>query len=170
MVPSAILSQYSWFNRKSKYATKKCLLFFFFWTKYHFFGQLFKTGGAVKPRKQIQEEYGLVNKLKFKWIQIIYSSPKPWIDQIFMNSGNWINLAIQDHHLIKKHQTLCLDILDSKELYNIQLLIIFLKSTSQGYFGNVFAGHVFEWNKTYVLPRIVTTDSIIRMFYTMFYT
>ena len=48
--------------------------------------------------------------------------------------------------------------LDSKELYNIQFLTMFLKPTSQAYFENVFMGHVFEWNKIYILPRIATTD------------
>ena len=41
-------------------------------------------------------------KLKFKWIQIIHSLPKPWIEQKFIDLGNSINLGIQDHHLIKK--------------------------------------------------------------------
>ena len=75
-----------------------------------------------------------------------------------------INLAIHDHHLIKKHQMLCLNKLDSKELCNIQLLANFLKPTSQAYFEKVLTGHVFEWDKIYMLPRIVTTDSRIRIF------
>ena len=82
----------------------------------NFVEQLFKTDGAVKPWKQLKEGYGLANKLKFKWIQLIYSLPKPWIEQIFMDSENSINLAIQDHDLIKKDQILCLNKLDSKEL------------------------------------------------------
>ena len=49
--------------------------------------------------------------------------------------------------------------------YNIQLLANFLKPTSQAYFENVFFwGHVFEWDKIYILPRIVTIDSRIRIF------
>ena len=55
-----------------------------------------------------------------------------------MDSENSISLAIQDHDLIKKDQILCLNKLDSKELYNIQLLINFLKPVSQAYFENVF--------------------------------
>ena len=34
----------------------------------NFLGKLFKTDGAVKPWKQIQEGYGLAKKLKFKSI------------------------------------------------------------------------------------------------------
>ena len=101
---------------------------------------------------------------KFKWIQLIYSLLKPWIEQIFIDSANSINLSIKDNHLIEKHQIFCLNKLDSKEFYNIQLLINFLKPTSQAYFENIFAGHVFEWNMIYILPRIVATDSRIRIF------
>ena len=60
-----------------------------------------------------------------------------------IDSGKSINLSIQDHHLIKKHQIPCLNKLDRKDLYNIQLLANFLKPT---------------------LPGIVTTDSTIRVF------
>ena len=66
--------------------------------------------------------------------------------------------------LNQKKSILCPNKLDSKELYNIQLLANFLKSTTQAYFENVLAGHVFEWDKIYILPRIVTTDSRIRIF------
>ena len=38
-----------------------------------------------------------------------------------------------------------------------------LKPTSQSYFENVFAGHAFEWDKIYILPRTVKTDSRIRI-------
>ena len=81
------------------------------------------------PWKQLQKEYGLANKLKFKRIQLTPSLPKPWIEQRFIDSGNPINLAIQNHQLIKKHQVLCLNKLDSEELYNIQLPANFLKPT-----------------------------------------
>ena len=163
-VPSAILSQFLWFNSQIQIGNKSVFFPSFSERNINFVGQLFKTDGTVKPWKQLQEEYGLANKLKFKWIQLIHSLPKPWIEQIFIDSGNSINLAIQDHHLIKKHQILCLNKLDSKELYNIQLLANSLKPTSQSYFENVFVGHVFEWDKIYILPRIVTTDSRIRIF------
>ena len=48
--------------------------------------------------------------------------------------------------------------LDSKKLYNMQLLANFLKPTSQAYFEQIFAGHVLKWTKIYILPKIVTTD------------
>ena len=36
----------------------------------NFVGQLFKTDDTVKTWKQLQEENGLTNKLKYKWIQL----------------------------------------------------------------------------------------------------
>ena len=118
-MPPAILSQFLWFNIQIQICNKSVFFPSFCEQNINFVGQLFKTEGAVKPWKQLKEEYGLANKLKFKWIQLIHSLPKPWIEQIFIDSGNSINLAIQDHHLIKKHQILCLHKLNSEELYNI---------------------------------------------------
>ena len=86
------------------------------------------------------------------------------MEQIVINSGNSIYLVIQDHHLIKKHQILCHNKLDSKELYNTQLLANSLKPTSQAYFENVFVGHDFAWEKIYILPKIRTTGSRIPIF------
>ena len=80
-----------------------------------FVGQLFKTDGAVKPWEKLQEEFDLINKLKFKWIQLIHSLPKLWIEKIYFDSGNSISFAIQDHHLVKKYQIPFLNKLDCKE-------------------------------------------------------
>ena len=119
MKPSAISSQFLWFNSQIQIGNKSVFFPSFSERNINFIGQLFKTDGAVKPLKQLQEEYSLANKVKFKWIQLIILYQKPWIEQIFIDSENPINLAIQDHYLIKKHQILCLNKLDSKELYNI---------------------------------------------------
>ena len=92
---------------------------------------MFKTDGAVKPWEQLQkEEYGLANKLKFQWIQVIHLLTKLLIEEIFIGLGNSINLTIQNHPLTKKHHILTLNELDTNELYNTQLLVNFLKVTS----------------------------------------
>ena len=163
LVPSAILSQFLWFNSEIQIGNKSVFFPSFSERNISFVGQLFKRDSAVKPWKQLQEEYVLANKLKFKWIQLLHSLPKPWIEHIFIDTGNLINLAIPDHHLIKKYQILSLNKLNSKELYKVQLLANSLKPTSQSYFENVFAGYVFERDKIYILPRKVTTDFRIRI-------
>ena len=94
LVPSAILSQFLWFNSQIQIGNKSVFFPSFSERNISFAGKLCKTDGAVKPWKQLQEEYGLANKLKFKWVQLIHSLPKPWIEQTFIDSENWINLAI----------------------------------------------------------------------------
>ena len=142
-------SQFLWFNGQIQIGNKTVFFSAFSERNFNFVGQLFKTVGAVKPWKKLQEEFGLANKLKLKWIQQIYSIPKQWIEQIFIDSGNC--------HIP------CLNKLDSKELYSIQLFANFHQPNSQAYFGKVFAGHVFDWNKIYILTRIVTIDSTIQI-------
>ena len=66
LVPSAILSQFLWFNSQIQIGTKGVFFSSFSEQNINFAGQLFKTDGAVKPWKQLQEGYGLANKLKFK--------------------------------------------------------------------------------------------------------
>ena len=77
LVPSAILSQFLWFNNQIQMGNKSVFFPSFSEQNINFAGQLFKTDGAVKLWKQRQEEYGLANKLNFKWIQLIHSLPKP---------------------------------------------------------------------------------------------
>ena len=79
LVPSAILSQFLWFNSQIQIGNKRVLFPSFSERNSSFVGQLCETKGAVKPWKQRQEEYGLAKKLKFKWIQLINSLPLPWI-------------------------------------------------------------------------------------------
>ena len=54
-------------------------------------------------------------------------------------------------------------------LDNMQLLTNFLRPTLEPSFENVFVGHAFEWNKIYILPRVVSADSTIRIFQYKFF-
>ena len=114
LIPSAISLQFLWFKNQIQIGNKSVFFPSFSERNINFVGKLFKTDRTVKPWKQLQEKYGLANKLKFKWIQPIHSLQNPWIEQIFIDSGNSINLAIQDHHLIKKYHILYLNKLNSK--------------------------------------------------------
>ena len=74
------------------------------------------------------------------------------------------NLAILEHHLIKKNQISALEKLHSKNLYIMQIVEGYKKPTSQIYFENVFQKYDFQWNIIYLLPRLVTIDSVMRAF------
>ena len=56
---------------------------------------------------------------------------------MFIECGDNISdLIINDHHLIKKHQICCLEKLNSRELYNMQLTLHVEKPTAEAYFEN----------------------------------
>ena len=44
------------------------------------------------------------------------------------------DIIIKEHHLIKKHQIYCLEKLNSRKLYNMQLLLHVEKPTAQKHF------------------------------------
>ena len=68
---------------------------------------------------------------KFKWFQLIHVSPKEWKEAISMHGENTVNALIQDHHLIKKDQMLCLTKLNGNEIYMVQIIIKHKKPASQ---------------------------------------
>ena len=44
----------------------------------------------------------------------------------------------------------------------MQIVLEYKKPTSQVYFENIFNNFNFDWNKIYILPRLVTLDSVLR--------
>ena len=46
--------------------------------------------------------------MKFKWPQLTHPLRREWKEAISMHDRSPENLLIQDHHLIKKNQILCL--------------------------------------------------------------
>ena len=58
-----------WFNRQIQIGNKIVVFSSLSEQNINFVGQLFEIDDTVKPWKQFQEEYGVGNKLKFKWIQ-----------------------------------------------------------------------------------------------------
>ena len=54
---------------------------------------------------------------------------------MFLECGDNISdVIINEHHLIKKHQIYCLEKLNSRELYNLQLILNAEKPTAHTYF------------------------------------
>ena len=46
----------------------------------------------------------------------------------------------------------------------MQIVLEYKNPTSQVYFENIFNNFNFDWNKIYILPRLVTLDSVLRSF------
>ena len=98
------------------------------------------------------------------WFQLIHAFPREWKEAISVHDGSLGNLLIQHHHLIKKSQILCLTKLNSNELYKIQIIIKYKKPTSQSYFERYFNSSNLAWKVIYLLSRIATVDTTIRVF------
>ena len=74
------------------------------------------------------------------------------------------NLVIEDHHLIKKHQILSLNKLNSATLYAILIDANNIKPNSQTHFENLFPNFKSDWKSIYKLPRRMSLDTNLRMF------
>ena len=77
---------------------------------------------------------------------------------------NISDLIINEHHSIKKHQIYCLEKLNSRELYNMQLILKVEKTTAQTYFEKNFKNHELEGKDKDTLPRRVMSNTNFRIF------
>ena len=89
--------------------------------------------------------------------------PRSW-EEAFKNDRNSNKLIIQDHYLIKMHQIKSLIKLESWETYMMHVSSFHLKPTSPKHSEKLFQKFDFDWTKIYLLPRVVTVDSRLRIF------
>ena len=61
--------------------------------------------------------------MKFKWFQLIHALSRECKEGISMHDESLENLDIQDHHLTKKNQILCLTKRNSNELYYVSIIL-----------------------------------------------
>ena len=96
--------------------------------------------------------------------QITHALPISW-NEILRNYTKSINnLVGQDHHLIKKHQILSLNKLNSATLYVILVDANKIKPTSETCSENIFSNFKPDWKSIYLSPRCVILNKNLRMF------
>ena len=83
---------------------------------------------------------------------------------IFRVDNNINYLIIKEHLLIKNHQIYCLENLNNRELYNMQLRLKVEKPSAQTYFEKAFENPELEWKDIYTLARRVTININLRIF------
>ena len=107
-----------------------------------------------------------VNKLnlnhQFQWLQIINSIPSQWKNIIRGTNAN-TNERCLASHLNGNNKIIPVTLINSKYLYSLFSNKIVNVPTSQKYFERVFEQNL-EWEKLYLLPRVVTKDSYIHIF------
>ena len=79
------------------------------------------------------------------------------------------NLLIKEHHLIKKHQIYCLEKVNSRELYNMQIILKVKKPTAQTYFEKNFWNPVLEWKDIYIYISYLDVLRLIQIFRINYY-
>ena len=164
-LPSAILSLFLWFNSNIKTDNKSIFISDFASKNISFVGQILHENGKAKSWYYIKLEYNLESKLKYRWIQLTDALPKLWKYLILNFIGNSVNLCIFDHHLTKKKNNFyCLNKLGSRELYQIQISEKYKKPNSQLYYERYFNKFDFDWKSIYLLPRMVTVNTKLRVF------
>ena len=163
-LPSAIVSQCIWFNKKIQIDKKSVYFSSFAENGLNFVGQLFDGNGKLISWEVLKTQFNLLDRNKFQWLQIIHAIPIEWKNSLSTFQGNLKNLLVQDLNLIKKSHVYCLSRLDSKELYNLQITLKFIKPTSQYYYETSLNQTDIDWKRIYIIPRIVTIDTKLRNF------
>ena len=115
------------------------------------FGQLLVRDGKLKTCECLKDEVSLTNSEKSKLFQVIHALPKRLREIVATYDGNLSNVFLPDHNLIKKTKTGLR--LDSKELYKMQVLLKYIKPTSQHYFEKHFSQTLIE--KKYIFFHVL---------------
>ena len=142
-----LYSQFLWYNSQILIENESVHFKCFSNKNVNFVKQLFKTYGTLKKWDHFKHEYNLQDANKFQWIQLIHAIPNNWKNIMVNGKGDSFNLAIENHHLIKKNLISCIEKLENKELYFMQILSQYTTPSSQIYFENLFQKKDFEWNK-----------------------
>ena len=95
---------------------------------------------------------------------IIQAILRSWKTSIYDLAENNKNLIIQYEYLIKSQQIYCVNRLNSKEIYdNLIAENVTIRSSQQQY-NNLFRDADLEWKISYILPRILSLETKVRVF------
>ena len=162
--PSSVASQLLWHNKYIKIDDKTIFSSSLSAKGINFVGQLFQNNQQIKKWDELKTEFDLIEKEKFLIVQITHALPISWKEILRNYTENINNLVFQGHHLIKKHQILPLNKLNSVTLYEILIDANKIKPSSDTYFENLFPNFKPDWKSIYLLPRHVTLDANLRIF------
>ena len=171
-VPSCILSQYLWYNRRIQVDNSSVYSLNFSEKNINYVSQLLNDNGSIKQWHESKREHNLHESFYFQWLQLIYFQWLQLIDSITQRSNiiikenyeNAINLIIHGHHLVKDSRVTSLDKLKSTEIYSILISRAQNKPSSNIYFENLFHNYSIDWTAIYTLPRLITNSTYMRSF------
>ena len=144
-MPSSVASQCLCHNKYIKIDDKTIFSSSLSAKGINFVGQLFQKNELIKKWNELKTEFDLIENEKFIIAQIIHALPILWKEILRNYTESINNLVIQDHHLIKEHQILSLNKLNSVTLYEILIDTNNIKPTSKTYYENLFSNLKPDW-------------------------
>ena len=160
-----VLGQRLWQNSFITISNKPVFIKKFCDANLCFVYQLFENG-RVKSWNQIKDEFGLEQRLHFKYVQLIDSLPTSWKKQINENQLLVADASVQHcQGILHCTRLLPLERLTSKEIYTILIRNRNHVPTAQTTYKTKFINLSDEnWGNFYLLPRSCMRDAYTRIF------
>ena len=156
---SMVLSECLWFNSFIKIDNKPIMPSFCGKNSTIFLSDLFTNNGQFITWDSASLKLNIQNP--FKWIQIMSSIPAAWKEILKQDVD--LDGVSMDIHLNVEGKIISINQLNSKGFYSLLIKSLCNPPTSQLYFNHLF-GPNLNWEKIYLLPRIITKYTYLQFF------
>ena len=154
-----VLSECLWFNSHIKVDNNPITPLFCGKNSTIYLSDLFTNDGHFISWETASLKLNIRNH--FKWIQIRSAIPVVW-KEILQRDFN-LDSVSSDIHLNVNGKVISINQLDSKGFYTLLIERLYVPPTSQIYFDRLF-GPNLNWEKIYLLPRIITKYTYLQFF------
>ena len=164
-----VLSEHLWYNRHHKISNKPFIFYPFKSVGINHVAGLFIDQHPI-PWLSVKSNFSLVEKLHFKWFQLVKVISDKWANIMKTGIGSTQDLNNEKFSVMINGSHVSITQLTSKCIYMHIVNKIATVPTAQRWFEHNLKSEQnqdsndFDWNKIYMLPRKSTTDSRTRVF------
>ena len=166
---SEVLSEHLWYNRHHKISNKPFIFYPFESVGINHVADLFIDQHPI-PWLSVKSKFNLVEKLHFKWFQLVKVISDKWANIMKTGIGSTQDLNNEKFSIMINSSHVSITQLTSKCIYMHIVNKIATVPTAQRWFEHNLKleqnqdSYDFDWNKIYMLPRKSTIDSRTRVF------
>ena len=163
-----VLSEHLWYNKHHKISNKPFIFYQFESVGINHVADLFIEQHPI-PWLSVKSKFNLVEKLYFKWFQLVKVISDKWANIMKTGAGSTQDLNNEKFSAIINSSHVSIAQLTSKCIYMHIVNKIATMPIAQRWFEHNLKAeqnqdsHDFDWNKIYMLPRKSTTDSRTRL-------
>ena len=163
-----VLSEHLWFDRLHKISNKPFIFYPFESMGINHVADLF-IDQHLTPWISVKSNFNLVEKLHFKWFQLVKVISDKWANIMKIGTGSTQDLNNEKFSVMINSSHVSITQLTSKCIYMHIVNKIAMVPTAQRWFEQNLKpeqnqdSYDFDWNKIYMLPRKSTTDSQTRV-------